>query len=43
MSVQRMSATQADYGPFGELIRASASMSKINPFRFSTKYQDGKR
>jgi RHS repeat-associated protein len=29
-----------DYGPFGEVIRATGPMAKINPFRFSTKYQD---
>jgi RHS repeat-associated protein len=29
-----------DYGPFGELIRATGPMAKVNPFRFSTKYQD---
>jgi RHS repeat-associated protein len=27
-------------GPFGEVIRATGSMAKTNPFRFSTKYQD---
>jgi RHS repeat-associated protein len=29
-----------DYGPFGEVIRATGPMAKVNPFRFSTKYQD---
>ena len=29
-----------EYGPFGEVIRASGTMAKSNPFRFSTKYQD---
>ena len=29
-----------DYGPFGEVIRASGTLSKLNPFRFSTKFQD---
>jgi len=29
-----------DYGPFGEVIRASGIAARINPFRFSTKYQD---
>jgi len=29
-----------DYGPFGELIRMSGAMAKLNPFRFSTKYDD---
>ena len=27
-------------GPFGELLRATGPMAKVNPFRFSTKYQD---
>src|ERR1700734_3770224 len=27
-------------GPFGELIRQSGPMAKLNPFRFSTKYDD---
>ena len=27
-------------GPFGEVIRATGSMARANPFRFSTKYQD---
>jgi RHS repeat-associated protein len=26
--------------PFGEVIRATGPMAKLNPFRFSTKYQD---
>jgi RHS repeat-associated protein len=29
-----------EYGPFGELIRATGPMAKLNPFRFSTKYYD---
>ena len=29
-----------DYGPFGEVIRLSGPMAKLNPFRFSTKYED---
>jgi RHS repeat-associated protein len=29
-----------DYGPFGEVIRATGPMAKNNPLRFSTKYQD---
>jgi RHS repeat-associated protein len=29
-----------EYGPFGEVIRATGIMAKANPFRFSTKYQD---
>jgi len=29
-----------EYGPFGELLRATGPMAKANPFHFSTKYQD---
>ncbi len=29
-----------EYGPFGEVIRATGSMARVNPFRFSTKRQD---
>jgi len=29
-----------EYGPFGEVIRSSGTVSKTNPFRFSTKCQD---
>ena len=28
------------YGPFGEVVRVTGPMAKINPLRFSTKYQD---
>jgi RHS repeat-associated protein len=28
-------------GPFGELVRKTGDLADINPFRFSTKYQDG--
>ena len=31
---------QYEYGPFGELIRATGPMASSNPFRFSTKFQD---
>jgi RHS repeat-associated protein len=31
---------QYEYGPFGEVIRATGPMARANPFRFSTKYQD---
>ncbi len=30
-----------EYGPFGEVIRATGPTAKANPFRFSTKYEDG--
>ncbi len=33
-------ASNYAYGPFGEVIRATGPMAKINPFRFSTKYDD---
>jgi len=33
-------AAHYEYGPFGELIRATGPMAKVNPFRFSTKHQD---
>ena len=33
-------AAQYEYGPFGEVIRATGPMAKANPFRFSGKYQD---
>ena len=29
-----------EYSPFGEVIRATGTMARVNPFRFSTKYQD---
>jgi len=29
-----------EYGPFGEVLRATGPMAKLNPFRFSTKYDD---
>ena len=33
-------SAQYEFGPFGEVIRATGPMAKANPFRFSTKYQD---
>jgi RHS repeat-associated protein len=33
-------AAQYEYGPFSEVIRANGTLAKMNPFRFSTKYQD---
>jgi RHS repeat-associated protein len=33
-------SAQYEYGPFGELIRATGQMARSNPLRFSTKYQD---
>jgi RHS repeat-associated protein len=29
-----------EYGPFGEVIRSTGPMAKVNPMRFATKYQD---
>jgi RHS repeat-associated protein len=34
-----LSATY-EYGPFGEVVKSSGAMAKVNPIRFSTKYQD---
>jgi RHS repeat-associated protein len=31
---------EREYGPFGEVIRATGPMAKANPLRFSTKYQN---
>ena len=31
---------QHEYGPFGEVVRATGPMAKANHFRLSTKYQD---
>jgi RHS repeat-associated protein len=33
-------AARYEYGPFGEPLRATGSMGKKNPLRFSTKYTD---
>jgi RHS repeat-associated protein len=33
-------AAQYEYGPFGEVIRATGLMAKVNPFMFSTKFYD---
>ena len=33
-------AAQYEYGPFGEVIRATGPMARANPFRFSTDYYD---
>ncbi len=33
-------SAQYEYGPFGELVRATGPIAAANPFRFSTKYQD---
>ena len=33
-------AAQYEYGQFGQLIRATGPLAFINPFRFSTKFQD---
>ena len=31
---------QYEHGPFGEVIRATGLSSQVNPYKFSTKYQD---
>ena len=31
---------QYEYGPFGELLRATGTFAADNPYRFSTKYTD---
>jgi RHS repeat-associated protein len=33
-------AANYEYGPFGEVIRATGPLARVNPIRFSTKYQD---
>jgi RHS repeat-associated protein len=33
-------AANWEYGPFGEVIRATGPMAKVNPFLFSTKFYD---
>jgi RHS repeat-associated protein len=33
-------AARYEYGPFGEPLRASGLMARVNPFQFSTKYLD---
>jgi RHS repeat-associated protein len=33
-------AANWEYGPFGEVIRATGPMAKVNPFMFSTKFYD---
>jgi RHS repeat-associated protein len=33
-------ASTYEYGPFGEVVRASGPMAALNPFQFSTKYTD---
>jgi RHS repeat-associated protein len=33
-------AANYEYGPFGELIRATGPLAKVNPFMFSTKFYD---
>ncbi len=39
-SLLSTTAVNYGYGPFGEVIRATGPMAKLNPFRFSTKYDD---
>jgi len=37
---QSASAATYEYGPFGEVVRASGPLAGVNPFQFSTKYTD---
>jgi RHS repeat-associated protein len=39
-AANRSIAANYEYGPFGELIRATGPMAKINPFLLSTKFCD---
>ncbi len=39
-AIDSTTAARCEYGPFGEIIRATGPMAKASPFRFSTKYQD---
>lgn len=39
-SVNGQTVAQYEYGPFGELIRATGSLARENSFCFSTKFQD---
>jgi len=39
-SADGTAAANYEYGPFGEVIRATGPMAKANPIRFSAKYQD---
>ncbi|NJM37198.1 MAG: RHS repeat-associated core domain-containing protein, partial [Akkermansiaceae bacterium] len=36
----RQTTATYDYGPFGEVLRATGPLAKANPYRFSTKPQD---
>ena len=35
-----IATAEYEYSPFGKVVRATGSMALVNPFRFSTKYQD---
>lgn len=35
-----MSVAQYDYGPFGNLLRATGPIAAVNPFTFASKYRD---
>ena len=35
-----MVSAQYEYGPFGELLRKTGPMARMNPFRWSTQYSD---
>jgi RHS repeat-associated protein len=36
----RTESARYEFGPFGEVLRATGPMATANPFRFSTKFQD---
>ena len=36
----QVASARYEYGPFGELVRSSGTLAKVNSFRFSTKWQD---
>lgn len=35
-----LESARYEYGPFGEPIRVTGALANLNPFRFSTKYED---
>jgi RHS repeat-associated protein len=38
--VTKLAGARYEYSPFGEMTRATFSLAKVNPFRFSTKFYD---
>ena len=35
-----MLSVDYEYGPFGEVIRVTGDMARLNPFQFSAKFDD---